>query len=141
MPPRDPRTGGVLESMVLPALKRGGYDYQTQVRIGDRLGGGKHIIDVLAVDPGGRRILVSVKWQQTSGTAEQKVPFGVICLAEAVNGDRGRFDLAYLVLGGNGWKLRDFYLSGALARHLRNTQRVHIVSLEDFVALANKSRL
>jgi hypothetical protein len=51
MPPRDTRTGGVLESMVLPALKRGGYDYQTQVRIGDRLGGGKHIIDVLPVDP------------------------------------------------------------------------------------------
>lgn len=127
--------------MVLPALARGGYDSQTQVHIGDRLGGGKHIIDVLAVDSTKRQILVSVKWQQTSGTAEQKVPFEVICLAEAVNSDPDRFNRAYLVLDGNGWKLRDFYLSGGLAKHLGNTERVRIVSLEHFVALANKSRL
>src|SRR2546425_656444 len=34
---RDTRTGGVLEAMVLPALKRGGYAHQTQVVIGKRL--------------------------------------------------------------------------------------------------------
>jgi hypothetical protein len=41
---------------------------------------------------------VSLKWQQVGGTAEQKVPFEVMCLADAV-----RAGHAYLVLGGDGW--------------------------------------
>ena len=38
----------------------------------------------------GRQFLVSVKWQQVSGTAEQKVPFEVICLVEPVGDDLWR---------------------------------------------------
>jgi hypothetical protein len=57
-----------------------------------------------------------LKWQQTSGTAEQKVPFEVMCLADAVQSNLA--DAAYLVLGGDGWTLRDYYVSGALADHL-----------------------
>lgn len=37
-----------------------------------------------------------MKWQQVSGTAEQKVPFEVICLMEAVA--TGAYQKAYLVL-------------------------------------------
>ena len=40
---RDTRTGGVLEQMILPALTRGGYTHETQVNIGERLGGGKRL--------------------------------------------------------------------------------------------------
>ena len=39
-----------------------------------------------------------MKWQETSGTAEQKVPFEVMCLADAVR-ETGA-TTAYLVLGG-----------------------------------------
>ncbi len=138
---RDTRTGGVLEAMVLPALRRGGYTYETQVNIGIRLGGGKHIVDVLAADQRNRRFLISMKWQQTSGTAEQKVPFEVICLAQAINQKPDTYERGYLVLGGLGWKLRDFYLSGDLHRFLAKADRVSIVSLENFVAIANKRRL
>jgi hypothetical protein len=82
---------------------------------------------------------VSQKWQQVGGTAEQKVPFEVICLAEEVLS--GAFHKAYLVLGGDGWSLRDFYTSGGLDRHLTNADRVKVVTLERFVALANKGKL
>jgi hypothetical protein len=105
MSPRDTRTGGVLERMVLPALERGGYTYKTQVNLGQRPGGGRHFVDAVA-EKDGRAFLLSVKWQQVSGTAEQKVPFEVICLAEAL--EAGPFVKAYLVLGGEGWKLRQF---------------------------------
>ncbi len=44
---RDTRTGGVMEAMVLPALERGGYEYFKQVDIGERLGGGKHVVDLV----------------------------------------------------------------------------------------------
>ena len=138
MTPRNTTTGSVLEQMVLPALKRGGYEHRTQVKIGTRLGGGRHFVDAIA-EKGDQKWLISMKWQQVGGTAEQKVPFEVICLAEALSG--GDYQGAYLVLGGSGWKLRNFYTSGGLKKHLTNAGRVQIVTLEDFVARANQGRL
>ena len=72
--------------MVLPALKRGGYSYRKQVLVGSRPGGGRHKVD-LAAEKSGDEFLISMKWQQSSGTAEQKVPFEIICLAEAIRGN------------------------------------------------------
>lgn len=138
MSPRNTTTGGVLEAMILPALKRGGYTYLTQQQIGQRFGGGKHFVDIVA-EREGQKYLVSLKWQQVSGTAEQKVPFEVICLAEAVVD--GAFTKAYLVLGGEGWKLRTFYISGGLKKHLAHADMVEILTLEGFVAKANQGRL
>lgn len=138
MSPRDTRTGSVLEQMILPALERGGYSHQKQVNIGTRPGGGRHVVDAIAENDG-KRWLVSLKWQQVSGTAEQKVPFEVICLAEALAADG--YEGAYLVLGGAGWSLRDYYTRGGLNKHLANSERVSIVTLEDFVARANGRRL
>jgi hypothetical protein len=94
MSPRNTTTGGVLEAMIIPALKRGGYTYLTQQIIGERFGGGRHFADVVA-EKEGQKYLVSLKWQQVSGTAEQKVPFEVICLAEAVR--ERAFARAYLL--------------------------------------------
>jgi hypothetical protein len=81
---RNTRTGQVLEMMVLPALEMGGYFVEKQVRLGERLGGGKHYADILATK-GDESIVVSLKWQQSSGTAEQKVPYEYMCLANTVN--------------------------------------------------------
>lgn len=138
MTPRDTTTGGVLEAMVLPALERGGYSYQVQQRIGQRFGGGVHVVDVIA-ERDGVKYLVSMKWQQVSGTAEQKVPFEVICLADSVLS--GQFAKAYLVLGGEGWKLRTFYTGGGLKSHLAHADKVDILTLEAFVAKANQGKL
>ena len=87
----------------------------------------------------GRRFLVSVKWQQVSGTAEQKVPFEVICLTEAM--ESGKFEKAYLVLGGEGWTLRGFYTSGGLRKYLLISDNVEVMTLESFVGRANQGRL
>ncbi len=112
--------------------------HQLQQQVGNRFGGGKHFVDVLA-EKDGRKFLISLKWQQTPGTTEQKVPFEVICLADAVvNHD---FEKAYLVLGGEGWKLRSFYTSGGLKDELVNADKVYILTLESFVAKANNSLL
>ncbi len=124
--------------MILHALERGGYSYETQVRIGTRLGGGTHIADIIAKKDG-LLFLISVKWQQVSGTTEQKVPFEVICLEEALRTDG--YQSAYVVLGGNGWKLRDFYVSGGLNQYLKLSGKVEIVTLEAFIAKANMAAL
>jgi len=138
MRPRDTGTGAVLEAMILPALERGGYAHQKQVLVGTRLGGRRHLVDAVA-SRAETNILVSVKWQQTSGTAEQKVPFEVMCLASAVRA--GVAHRAYLVLGGDGWTLRDYYTSGGLDEHLIHAAHVRVVTLEAFVRLANTGKL
>lgn len=138
MSPGSTRTGGVLERMILPALDQGGYTYETQVNLGQRLGVGRHVVDAIA-QKDGRRILVSLKWQQVSGTAEQKVPFEVICLLEALRS--GQYAKAYLVLGGEGWTLRTFYTAGGLKPFLVNADQVEVVTLEGFVGRANVAKL
>ena len=124
--------------MILPALAQAGYTYFSQVNVGQRLGGGRHIVDVLA-ERDARRVLISMKWQQVGGTAEQKVPFEVISLIEAVQS--GHYAKAYLVLGGEGWSLRDFYTGGGLEDYIEGMDLVDIVSLESFVAEANRGHL
>jgi len=62
-------------------------------------------------------------------------------LAEAIAKSEGKFRKAYLVLGGNGWTLRDFYLGDGLKQYLRNCDSVEVAKLENFVAKANQGRL
>jgi len=124
--------------MILPALRKGGYTYETQVKVGVRPGGRNHKVDAVA-EKGQTRFLISLKWQQVGGTTEQKVPFEVMCLSDTLAG--GQYAKAYLVLGGDGWKLRDFYISGGLEKYLRETHGIEIVTLERFIANANKGAL
>jgi len=127
--------------MITAALTSGGYEWRSQVAIGSRPGGGRHVVDFVVRDGRHRRYLISVKWQQTSGTAEQKVPFEAICLAEAIRKEPHQYDGAYLVLGGAGRRLRRYYTEGGLDAHLKHSALVQIVTLEGFVALANQGRL
>ena len=135
---RNTNTGAVLEAMILPALARGGYDCAMQVLVGERCGGGVHKVDAVATKDGAV-VLVSLKWQQSKGTAEQKVPFEVMCLADAERAQHAA--RAYLVLGGDGWTLRDYFTSGRLGDHLVHAGLVRVVTLEAFVRLANHAQL
>lgn len=130
-----------MEQMSIPALRKGGYAFQKHVNVGKRPGGGKHLIDIVASRHGEKSILVSLKWQQTSGTAEQKVPFEVICLVKALKNNDGRYGRAYVVLGGGGWTLRDFYTQGGLDEYLKDNDLVKIITMESFVGMANQGRL
>ena len=127
--------------MVIPALRRGGYAYQKQVFVGKRPGGGKHYVYIGASKGDSKPILISMKWQQTSGTAEQKVPFEVICLLKAQRNNDGTYGKAYVVLGGGGWTLRDFYTSGGLSEYILESKLVEVNTLESFVAMSNRGSL
>ncbi len=135
---RNTQTGEVLEQMIFPALQKGGYTWQRRVNIGKRPGGGKHYVDAV-VTKDGCLILVSSKWQEVSGTAEQKVAFEVICLIQAL--ESGEYKKAYLILGGPGWTLRRFYVNGGLHQYINKSENIHVVTLETFVAKANQGAL
>ncbi len=140
MSPRDTKTGQVLEQMVIPALHKGGYTYQRQVRVGRKPDGRLYVLDLLVVDPAtGCKIGVSLKWQQVPGTAEQKIPFEVMVLLKLL--EDGECNKVYLVLGGTGWTLKEFYRSGGLGKYMSGAARVRIVGLEEFIELANTHRL
>lgn len=124
--------------MILPALQRGDYQYRRQANIGTRFGIGKHKVDALAAKDG-KKILVSLKWQENSGTAEQKVPFELISMIEAM--ETGQFAAAYIVLGGVKWKFKDFFLNGGLNPYVPKWNLVTLISLEEFVVKANQGRL
>ena len=81
-----------------------------------------------------------MKWQQTSGTAEQKVPYEAMCLIHAVLAEPERYERAYLVLGGPSWTLRQFY-TDRLREYLRHQDLLSILTLEAFVARANRGEL
>ncbi|GBD07306.1 hypothetical protein HRbin21_01124 [bacterium HR21] len=144
MAPRNTGTGWVFEQMVVPALERGGYSYQKQYRAGIKPDGRPYIADLLVTDlrvNPNRKLLVSLKWQQTSGTAEQKVPYEVITLLALL--DTSNYHGAYLVLGGGGWspELKKFYTGGGLATYIPGASRIRILDLYDFIALANNRQL
>ncbi len=124
--------------MVLPALRRGGYSYTKQVPVGTRPSGRPHLVD-LVTEKGNTELLISLKWQQVGGTAEQKVPFEIICLAETIH-LFPRYKGGYVVLGGKGWTLREWYVQH-VQRHLVGTEAVKVIALEDFIALANEGSL
>ena len=63
----------------------------------------------------------------------------LICLADAVR--QGTFAKAYLVLGGEGWKLRSFFVGGGLKSYLVDADKVDLLTLESFVARANQGKL
>lgn len=138
--PGTTATGGVLEAMILPALTHGGYAFEKQVVIGNRPTGRAHRVDVVA-SKDGTSFIVSLKWQQGSGTAEQKVPFEVMCLIDALRDEPRTYAKAYLVLGGAGWTTRDFYVNGGLLPFMPDAGDVVITTLEDFVGRANRGRL
>ena len=108
--------------------------------MGKRPAGGKHIVDAIAIK-GDQKVLVSLKWQQVSGTAEQKIPYEIICLLKALKDSNGEYSKAYLVLGGEGWALRNFYVEGGLNEYLQGTENIKIVTFENFIFLANKGKL
>ena len=130
--------------MVLPALRHGGYTVENDGRpvvVGNAPSGRQYRADLVAVSPARERHVISLKWQQTSGTAEQKVPYEVIVLLHILRTQPGRFRKAYVVLGGDKWTLRDFYVNGGLQAYLPHGGLVDIVRLESFIAMANKGQL
>lgn len=137
---RNTKTGDVLERSVIPALEQGGYKHDRQQIVGERPGGRKHKVDFVVWKEGSKPILVSMKYQDSSGTAEQKVPFEVICLVKAIK-DNQMYERAYIVMGGSGWTLRDFYTSGQLEDYIVDMKNVSLLTLEGFLKLANHGKL
>ncbi|MCG3771062.1 MAG: hypothetical protein JW384_02242 [Nitrosomonadaceae bacterium] len=131
----------IMRPSVDAALRNGGYTAHDPKMVIRLEGEQQNVSITVATDGAGRAVPIQLRGQDGSGTAEQKVPFYLICLAQAVRESNGRFEKAYLVLVGDGWTLRDFYVNGGLNKHLVWDDLVEIVTLETFLDLANRGQL
>lgn len=136
------KTGSTLEAGVEAVLLNNSYAVEKQVVVGTKPGGGKHRADLVGMRPNGTRFLVSLKWQQTAGSAEEKVPYEVIKLLHALR-ENPSYDKAYIVIGGSGFTsgLVAFYLSEEFRSYIRESEKIEILTLNDVMARANKGSL
>ncbi len=159
---RAPQKTFLLHDQVLPALKARGFHYALNLLLPCPLIGRRLRADVLGWAPNGKVIPIFLCWRSSGGSDEETIVFKALAIAEAAaewavpqHGigcqetgcgavllqDSWRALVPYLVLGGGGWTLRDFYIGGGLQKHLTYAHLVRITDLESFVSLANQGRL
>jgi len=138
MSPRDTSTGQVLEAMILPALKRGGYSYQTQQKVSDRPGGRRAHC---RCDCRKGREAISRFAQMAAGFRDGRTEGAFLShlsrrrrnqrwIHQSLSGSRRRrMDVTRLLYG------------GGLASHLVAADKVSILTREHFVASANQGKL
>ena len=123
---RDTSTGKVNEADIEQFLIENcvGNVYP-QAEVGTQFDTGKkHIVDILLGGKAHKKtkkakrwisehiggILLSLKYQDNGGTAEEKVPFEFMKLQDSI--DNYEYDSAIIVLcGDKGWTLKEYYLS------------------------------
>ena len=92
-------SGKKFEKLVAQILRKNGCLVTEQADIGFKFKNKKHQVDSLV----NGRILVSVKWQDSGGTAEEKVGYEMWTLNEKILS--GVFEKAFVILGGPGWTI------------------------------------
>jgi hypothetical protein len=137
------KTGSTLEVSVEAVLLNNSYAVRKQQIVGSKPGGGRHKVDIVGMRPNGSQFLVSLKWQQTAGSAEEKIPFEVIKLLHTLRENPSTFDKAYIVVGGDGFSagLVDFYLSDDFRSYIRDSEKIEILTLNDLMTRANRGAL
>lgn len=122
-------------------------NFHEQVIVGEKRNGGIHVVDILlggevkyypkkkrpvSLHRGGT--LVSLKNQNVTGTAEEKIPFECIKLQDAIN-DYG-YDCGFIVLNGSGWSWKNEYLSDRFLKRIKlMCPDVILMSHDNFIKL------
>ena len=132
------RTGTGQEIMIESLLKYNSYIYEKQIFIGSQLFNNRYKADFVINDS----ILVSLKWQQVPGTAEQKVIYEIASLIKIIK-ESDKYRMAYLVIGGNGFSVnaKEHLFNQRYANMLKDGNLVRSISVEDFIAILNSNNL
>jgi hypothetical protein len=121
------------------AIQHAGFKTERRSLVGQRASSSRpYFVDLRALS-GRRIVLVSAKWQETRGSTETKVPWEAMCMDHIVR--TGDNVSGYIVLGGTGWTLDDYFVDGGLARDLRLDARTTILRDTDFLARARAGAL
>jgi hypothetical protein len=129
-------TGTHYQEIVATVLRQSGMHYQEQVTVGKKPDGGRHRVDFVAWRPEtpGRKILVSCKVQNWSGSTEEKLPYEVIKLLYTMR-ENPEYEKAYIILGGTGWSkgIRGF-IKKDLREFIPDADRVQVLLTDEFLS-------
>ena len=151
---RDTTTGTLNEKEIEKFLSENLNEVvKYQVNVGKKRNNGVHIVDVMiggetyipknnkrpiSNHKGGQ--LVSLKYQQVLGTAEEKVPFEVMKLQDAID-DYGYESALIVLCGDTGWSWKKEYLSERFKKRMKLLgPDVNIISQEEFLEKYSKGR-
>lgn len=144
---RDTTTGTLNEKEIEKFLVENFADkVKSQVNIGKKRNDGLHVVDMLiggeTYTPKGKKRpisnhkggqLISLKYQEVAGTAEEKVPFEVMKLQDAID-DYGYESAVIVLCGDNGWTWKEEYLSERFKKRMKLLgPNVNIMSQEEFL--------
>jgi hypothetical protein len=140
---RGTRSGSTLEAAIEAALTNNGFGIEKQKFIGMRPNGGRHRVDLAVTRPNGTKFLISLKWQEVGGTAEEKVFFEVVKLLHALRENGGFYDKAYIFLGGDGFSegMLNFYLSEQYRTYIVESDKIEVLQINEAIRRANRGAL
>jgi hypothetical protein len=129
-------SGNLFRDDVLRQLEARGYLCLREQPLGEAFGAAYHA-DLFLPE---KQFVVSLKWQQSRGTAEQKITHDAIRLNILLR--KGAIKRAYLVLGGppEAWTIRDSLIKD-LGELIRFHPELRLVRYEELIALANRAEL
>lgn len=123
------RTGKSFEYLCEHMLSLADYNVDEQVNIGLRPTGGEHNTDLIVDSQ-----IISLKYQDVAGTAEEKIPYEMMCLEHACF--TYGYESAIIVLAGPGWKHDDSYREGVFSTWM-HTPHVRVLNFDEFIAQYN----
>lgn len=123
---RTDKTGKDFENFCEYLLSLAGRSVDEQVNIGLRPTGGAHNVDLIVEE----NVLVSLKYQDVAGTAEEKIPYEEMCLQHACQ--NYGYTKAFVVLAGPGWKHDQSYRDDVFSEW-KNTPNVSIINFDEFL--------
>lgn len=121
-----------MEQMVEETLRKRGVAFVKDQPL-DEVLGFPYKVEFIIHRRSGEIVPVKLMWQESSGSAEQKVPWHLIHLGYAK--ERANDILrCYLVLAGDGWTRKHLYTSGVFHRFVPLAAGVVVEDLEKFLA-------
>lgn len=144
---RDTTTGTLNEKEIEKFLVENFEDaVKCQVNVGKKRNDSLHIVDILiggeTYTPKGKKRpisnhkggkLISLKYQEVAGTAENKIVFEVMILQDAID-DYGYESAVIVLCGDNGWTWKEEYLSERFKKRMKLLgPNVNIMSQEEFL--------
>ena len=124
-------TGANFEDKMEDFLRFAGYEYETQVKYTNLYGSNRCKIDFVVVNSLGNPVHIECKFQNVSGSVDEKLPF---CLHNLE-----QFDNGLVLLGGNHWKTERGVLirTWADSAYVRGVFKSKVVLAEEFMKNAS----
>ena len=137
---RETQSGEGFEKRLAAWLWGEGYLVQRQVPVQTGADFGRKVFDILLHPRAREPVLVSCKWQDVGGTADQKVPYEILVCIAARKATGWR---VFIVIGGDGWHIGDkaLYTSDRIAKYMPSAGEVRVLTELQFKELAKDGLL